>query len=104
MIGQSLLEGKVLYRDLWDNKPPGIFYLYAVIVKLFGPVMWSVGVVDLLCLFAVSFFIFRFTKQYLGTTPAVVAAGFNNTWHSPGGNFYTARPEAFVVVFSFACY
>jgi len=104
MIGQSLLEGKVLYRDLWDNKPPGIFYLYAVIVKLFGPVMWSVGVVDLLCLFAISFFIFRFTKQYLGTTPAVVAVVFNTTWHVQGGNLYAAQPETFVVLFVFASY
>src|SRR2546426_975509 len=104
MIGQSLLDGKVLYRDLWDNKPPGIFYLYAVIVKLFGPVMWSVGVVDLLCLFAISFFIFRFTKQYLGTTPAVVAVVFNTTWHVQGGILYAAQPETFVVLFVFASY
>ena len=31
-IGQRLLEGKHLYLDLWDNKPPGIFYIYALIV------------------------------------------------------------------------
>ena len=104
MIGQSLLEGKVLYRDLWDNKPPGIFYLYAVTVKLFGPVMWSVGVIDLVCLFAISFFIFRFTKQYLGTAPAVVAVVFNTTWHVQGGNLYAAQPETFVVLFVFAGY
>ena len=24
-IGQGLLEDKQLYRDLWDNTPPGIF-------------------------------------------------------------------------------
>ncbi|HJX00321.1 MAG TPA: hypothetical protein VJ453_09170, partial [Terriglobales bacterium] len=34
-IGQSLLEGKHLYVQLWDNKPPGIFWVYAVIAKVF---------------------------------------------------------------------
>jgi hypothetical protein len=48
VIGQGLLHGQLLYRDLWDNKPPGIFYIYALIVKIFGPVMWCVGVVDIL--------------------------------------------------------
>ena len=37
-IGQSLLRGKHLYAQLWDNKPPGIFVTYAVIAKLFGKV------------------------------------------------------------------
>jgi len=33
LIGQRLWEGKQLYLDLWDNKPPGIFFLYAVMVE-----------------------------------------------------------------------
>ena len=42
VIGQGLLHGKLLYRDLWDNKPPGIFHIYALIVKIFGPVITRV--------------------------------------------------------------
>ena len=26
VIGQGLLDGARVYRDLWDNKQPGIFY------------------------------------------------------------------------------
>ena len=63
VIAQGMLRGQVLYRDLWDNKPPGIFYIYAVIVKLFGPVMWSVGIVDVLWLLAISVCIFYFAKR-----------------------------------------
>src|SRR5712692_2599876 len=54
VIGQGLLHGAKLYRDLWDMKPPGIFWTYAGIVKLFGPVMWSAGLVDLVWLLAIS--------------------------------------------------
>lgn len=102
MIGQSLWEGKQLYRDLWDNKPPGIFYLYALIVKVFGPVMWSVGLIDILCLLAISYALYRFAEGYLGTAAGVVAVVFNVTWHVRGGNLYSAQPETFILLFFFA--
>ena len=54
VVAQGLLRGQLLYRDLWDNKPPAIFYVYAPIVKVFGPVMWSVGVIDILWLLVIS--------------------------------------------------
>ncbi len=77
VIGQGLLRGQQLYRDLWDNKPPGIFWIYALVVKVFGPVMWSVGLVDILWLLAISYFIFRFAEHYLGTAAAVIAVLVN---------------------------
>jgi len=35
-FGRELLEGKILYRDLWDHKPPGIFATYAMSEYLLG--------------------------------------------------------------------
>jgi hypothetical protein len=34
--GRSILEGKILYRDLWDNKLPSVYYLNALWQLLFG--------------------------------------------------------------------
>src|ERR1019366_3132286 len=59
-IAQQLLHGQLLYRDLWDNKPPGIFFLYAPFVKLSGPVMWCVGAMDVVWLLLFSYCLFRF--------------------------------------------
>src|SRR5579871_6477071 len=36
-IGRALLRGAHLYRDVWDNKPPGVYWLAAVVDALFGP-------------------------------------------------------------------
>ena len=36
-IGNALLHGAVLYRDVWDNKPPGVYWLFAGIIAVFGP-------------------------------------------------------------------
>ena len=104
MIGQGLLRGAKLYRDLWDMKPPGIFGIYAGVVKLFGPVMWSVGVVDILWLLAISWCIFRFAQRYLGTAAAVVAVVANASWHCQEGYVNAVQPETFLILCVFAAY
>jgi len=103
-IGQRLWEGKLLYLDLWDNKPPGIFYIYAGIVKVFGPVMWSVGVVDILWLLIISILIFKFAEKHLGTAPAVIAVVVHATWRVWSGYWDAAQPENFLVLFVMAAY
>ncbi len=35
-IGQQILRGEIPYRDVIDIKPPGIYYLYAIGIYLFG--------------------------------------------------------------------
>ena len=36
VIGRDILQGKVLYTDVTDNKPIGIFIIYAILHWLFG--------------------------------------------------------------------
>ena len=98
VIGQGLLNGQQLYRDLWDNKPPGIFALYAAIVRVFGHVMWSVGLVDILWLLVVSYCIFRFAARYLGTAAAAIAVLANAAWHLHLGYVDAAQPECFLML------
>lgn len=35
-IGRRMLDGAVLYRDLWESKPPGIYGVFAGVEWLFG--------------------------------------------------------------------
>ncbi len=34
--GRQILDGKIPYKDFYEQKLPGIFYFYALIVSLFG--------------------------------------------------------------------
>lgn len=104
VIGRGLLGGQHLYQDLWDNKPPGIFYLSAFIVKLFGPVMWCVGLVDILWLLGMSYCVFRFAERYLGVGAAAVAVVVNATWHIETGYWEAAQTETFLILFIFLAY
>jgi 4-amino-4-deoxy-L-arabinose transferase-like glycosyltransferase len=40
--GSEILKGKILYRDFWDNKNPGIFYINALAQKIGGGNPWSI--------------------------------------------------------------
>ena len=37
VVGRELLEGRPLYSDLWDHKPPGIHLIFAGATALVGP-------------------------------------------------------------------
>jgi hypothetical protein len=104
VIGHGLLRGQILYRDLWDNKPPGIFYIYALIVKFFGPVMWSVGVVDILWLLVFSCCIFYFSRRYLGNLGGALAVIFYACRHCRQGYIHAVQPEAFLLLGIFAAW
>ena len=104
LIGQGLLRGQLLYRDLWDNKPPGIFYIYALIVKIVGPVMWCVGVVDILWLLIISVCIFYFARRFMGPQAATLAMVFNAARHCQQGYINAAQPEAFLMLCVFAAW
>ncbi len=46
-IGSAILRGQVPYRDLWDHKPPGIFYLNAVILGWLSPTPWDYHLLEI---------------------------------------------------------
>ena len=35
-IGRGILDGRIPYVDLWNPKPPAVFYVYALAMSLFG--------------------------------------------------------------------
>jgi hypothetical protein len=104
VIGQGLLSGQHLYRDLWDNKPPGIFYIFALIVRVFDHAMWSVGLIDILWLLVISYCIFRFAERYLGPAGGGIAVIVNASWHVWAGYWEAAQTETFLTLFVFVGY
>ena len=48
VIGQAILDGKRPYTDVWDLKPPGIFYVYAAALAVVGPSMGALHILDIL--------------------------------------------------------
>ncbi|MCL4248169.1 MAG: glycosyltransferase family 39 protein [Anaerolineae bacterium] len=48
VIGRGLLQGKVPYIDLWNPKPPAVFFVYALAMQVFGQTATALRAIDLL--------------------------------------------------------
>lgn len=45
-IGQGVIDGRIPYTDLWNPKPPAIFYVYGTAIELFGVSTTTVRLLD----------------------------------------------------------
>ncbi|MDD4179898.1 MAG: glycosyltransferase family 39 protein [Candidatus Margulisbacteria bacterium] len=62
---QRVLAGETPYRDFFDHKPPAIYYIYALIIKFFGPSLTAIrgatafyGLLTTLAVFGVGLLLF----------------------------------------------
>ncbi|HEX3745436.1 MAG TPA: glycosyltransferase family 39 protein [Bryobacteraceae bacterium] len=70
--GIQILHGKLLYRDLWYDKPPLAALVYAAMGALPG---WPLRLFDALFVLAVSIATWRFARDLWGRREARIAAG-----------------------------
>jgi len=45
-IGRGILDGKIPYVDLWNPKPPAVFYVYALAIRIFGRTAEALRAID----------------------------------------------------------
>ena len=98
----QMLQGRQLYGELWDNKPPGIFWINALGLQIGG----GYGGVIALCVLASAVALgvfFLIAQRWYGRTPAIIGTVLASLYLSHqmyrGG---TNRPETFVVLFDLA--
>ena len=95
VVGRTILERGMPYRDAWDFKPPGIFFVYA----LAGASVLGIRIVEVAAWISLVFAFRRLSQIYLGspiagTLGAMVAIAAHvqlEFWH-------TAQPESFGAV------
>jgi hypothetical protein len=47
-LGRGLLNGRIPYVDLWNPKPPAVFYVYAAAMAVFGQTAPALRAIDLI--------------------------------------------------------
>jgi hypothetical protein len=101
-VGQRILEGEQPYRDAWDQKPPGIHFLYAAL-WLVWPHESAVPAADLLAAAATAVLLFA-TGRVLGGPGAGAVAGLvylllaNPAMTRLGGVRIRAQAETFIAL------
>lgn len=74
-VGQALARGELLYRDVWDNKPPAIYFLYDSLGK-FSATYTAPRVLATIFLIVTAGVIFYLARKVLTPKKAYVALAF----------------------------
>ena len=72
-IASGLLDGKIPYLDLWDHKPPGIYFLYAAAFKLMGKNARSISIFDGIWTIVTLVLLFRVARVFFEQRSARLA-------------------------------
>jgi 4-amino-4-deoxy-L-arabinose transferase-like glycosyltransferase len=102
LMAQNLLAGGTPYVDVWDHKPPGIYFLFAAAQLLIGPSIVSIRLLTCLAVTASSYLIFRFGRDVLGSAPVGCAAGIVYAAFSLANGGLAANTELFFAPFVIA--
>ncbi len=90
--GWRILNGELPYRDIWDHKPPIIYYLDALGLAITRNSRWGVWLLELLCLVTAAYLGYALVKKAMGTLPAVYSLTawlVSLTYVIQGGNLTT---------------
>ncbi len=69
--GWRILNGELPYRDIWDHKPPVIFYINALGLAIADNSRWGVWLIELAALFLAAYLGFQLLRKTLGIFPAI---------------------------------
>ncbi len=74
--GDQILHGALPYRDVWDNRPPGLFYLSAAGLAIGGGSVWGPWALEAAFLCGAAIFSFLALRRVLSDSAAFLATFF----------------------------
>jgi hypothetical protein len=101
-----VLKGDILYREVWDNKPPVIYYLNALAFSIVGTNRWALWWVDTLSVYVAALVVFWLVRRafewwplpWLGALAMILWA------RNPGIVWDTIFTEVIALPFQMLCF
>ena len=105
-IGNVILHGGAPYKDGWDTRPPGLFYIDGLAVFLFGKTGLALRLLDLIVQFATAVALSRLGRRFFGVKAGTFAgmlflcAYFMGTdwWNLANGDIYILLPSTLALL------
>src|SRR5512147_2183598 len=73
-VGWRLLNGEIPYRDVWDHKPPLIYFVDALGIAATPSTLWGVWLLQIVFIFFTIYLIYRVLDQEFGPYSALSGA------------------------------
>ena len=70
-IGSRILHGDLPYKQIWDHKPPVIFYINALGLLIGNGSRWGVWLIEFAALFVTVFIGYKLIKKVFGAPSAI---------------------------------
>jgi len=74
LMGQSWVDGNLPFTELWDIKPPLIFFFFGSIIYFFGKSFIAIRLIGVLLVTTSSFFTYKLAKEDASKSIALVTA------------------------------
>jgi len=96
-VGWRILQGETPYLNVWDHKPPLIYYINAIGLWLGNDSVWGVWSIECISLLAALGIFMRIIRRYISTSPLVTFASItilavSLSFFLDGGNLTTEYP------------
>ncbi|HTM45533.1 MAG TPA: hypothetical protein VL137_11290 [Polyangiaceae bacterium] len=96
LVAREMAQGKLPYRDVWDFKPPGIFFVYSFARTLLGASMLAPRLLEILGIGAMSAAFLYMGQQLVGSwLVGLIAAALATLLHVQLEFWHTGQPESF---------
>jgi Dolichyl-phosphate-mannose-protein mannosyltransferase len=73
-VGWRFLNNDIPYRDVWDHKPPLIYFVDALGIALTPNSLWGIWVLQFIFIFFTLFFIYKILDREFGLYPALAGS------------------------------
>lgn len=96
VVADTMLHGGMPYRDAWDFKPPGIFFIYAGTQLLLGKGEWAIRSVEVASLVSMVFAFTVLARRFFDDGRiGLVGGALGVLVHAQLEFWHTAQPESF---------
>lgn len=96
LVAEGLLEGEVPYRDRWDFKPPGIFFVYATSMALLGKTMMAPRLIEAIMLIGAVLGLRRLGGVFFESrTAGILGGAVYALVHAQMDFWHSGQPESF---------
>lgn len=76
LFGQDIVDGNLPYENLWDVKPPLLFFCFALLILTFGKTILAIRIGGAVCILVAAYLVYLSGEKTRNSRTGLIAAAF----------------------------